>query len=72
MSNSGRTLITACHREREDNWCDDEGWIRIAGEINGLRDMIARVRNNDSLGGYICRNDENMLEENDNNTSGWR
>lgn len=46
--------------------------VRIAGGINGLRDMIARVRNNDSLGGYICRNDENMLEENDNNTSGWR
>lgn len=41
----------------------------VAGGINGLRDMIARVRNNDSLGGYICRNDENVLEENDKNTS---
>jgi hypothetical protein len=60
--------------KEKNNWCgDDEGWrwlVRIAGGINGLRDMIARVRNNDSLSGYICRNDEKMLEENDNNTSG--
>lgn len=57
----------------KNNWCVGWRWVvRIAGGINGLRDMIARVRNNDSLGGYICRNDENMLEENDNNTSGWR
>ena len=38
--------------------------VRIIDGINGLRDMIARVRNNDSLGGYICRN---MPEENNDN-----